>query len=702
MYRGLRYTFQLFIVTGALLVAMVVLAGRAHAADAPPDAAPSQQSSPPPAAAWPAPAPPAAPETNAVVGTDAADPTPADSPPAAAPPPSGTVEDVAWPTQTTNQQAQVTTSGAAVSTTGSNVAIGNGTGNPGGTGTEGASWNAISGVGSGPAVAAGDQSTSSIDQQVQVTASSGGQIEVLQVGLVINIGLAGANSGINAASAWPGVAGTGGSAAIGSGNANVTGNQAVTEVIQAAQITGGASTGQVVTVLNIGIGFGDTGTNLAVGTLYTEGSPDAQATAVVGSTSGSAQADIGTGAAGAIGNRADSGIVQITMAVASNGGVLSVAQRAVIVNVGIALANSGLNAAWASGISPEQAQLIQWVIESLLDEFGISPSAAGEGAFSGGSAGTAAIQAGTALAVGNDSTTGILQQVQGAVSGGVASADQQAMVGNFGLGVANTGLNAAGSSLTLANIDPGVRAQVEAAESALQRLVALFTDPSFTGTDLAAVQEAIDLGGALLSVNGDISAAETLAGVDEGMPGNASVSVRQVSAVLNIGISFANTGDNISVSVVTADPDAVAVADATGESVDVSHIAGNAVIRTGDAFVVGNHSFVRVCQADHDDACDPPPVTPPVDPPVNPPVTPPGGNPIEVLPGVVGGPGASAPAGGASEQAGVLAFTGSALLDQASAGLGLAAAGASLMGLRRRRRRKDDDRTDDRTDDRLG
>lgn len=707
MRRGLRYTVRLLIVVGALLVATIVLAGRANAADAPPDAAPSQQATNPPAGASPAGS-----DVNAVVATEASDPTPVDSPPAAAPPPGdwagvtyaapGGYSPGGWTgsTTTTNQSAQVTTSGTAVATTGSNVAIGNGSGNPGGVEGSGTTDSA-SGVGTGPSVAAGDQSTSGIDQQVQVTASTDGQIEVLQVALVINIGLAGSNSGVNAASAVPGVAGTGGSAGLASGNATVTGNQAATQVIQAAQIASGDNTGQTITVLNIGIGFGDTGTNLAVGTLYTDSGQAAQASAVVNGAGagGAGTANIGTGSAGAIGNRADSGIVQITMAVASHGGVLNVAQRAVIVNVGLAFANSGLNAAWASGMTPEQAELIQWVIEALLDEFGVMGGGSG-GALAGGSAGSATLQAGTALAIGNDSTTTILQQVQGAVSGGAASAHQDAMVGNFGLGVANTGLNAAGSGLT--NIDPGVVAQVQAAESALQRLIALFTDSSFTGQDALAVQQAIDLGAALLSVNGDISAIETLAGVSEGAPNGAAVTVRQVSAVLNIGISVANSGDNFSVSVVSAEPSSGAVAAATGDYVhtlDVSHVLGEAMIRTGDAIVMGNQAMVRVCQTDRwEHACDQPvtpPVTPPVKPPVTPPVTPDG--PIEVEPGVLGRPGASAPTAGSAAGVGAeLAYTGSSPLDQASAGLGLAAAGLPMMIRRRRRRGKGGRRGGDR------
>jgi len=708
--RGLRYTVRLLIVAGVLLVGMIVLAGRAHAADAPTDTAPSQEATSPPAGAEPAPdpgaTPPAAgpapdatavPETTAVVGEAASDPTPADSPAAAAPPPDGatgsgseaspdttTGTDALEPTRTTDQSAEVTTSGTAGATTGSNLAVGNATGEAGGD-TTGGTGSSGSGVGTAPAEATGDQSTSSIDQQVLVDATTDGRIDVLQVALIINIGLAGANSGVNTASALPGVTGTGGVAGVVSGDADVTGNQSGTQVIQAAQIGSGDSTGQVVTVLNIGIGFGDSGTNLAVGTLYTDGSTAPQATAVFGSPTGGGQATVGTGGAGAVGNRSSSGIVQITMAVAGDGGLLSVAQRAVIVNVGIAFANSGLNAAWAAGLTPEQAQLVEWVINALLDEFGITGSGSGGAVLGDGSAGTAMLQAGTAMAVGNDSSTGILQQVQGSVSGGAASADQRAMVGNFGFGVANTGLNAAGASLAVpAGIDAGVVAQVAAAEAALQRLITMFTDPSFTGQDLPAVQQAIDLGAALLQVNGDISAAETLAGMTEGEAGGAAVTVRQVSAVLDIGISFANSGDNLSVSVVSAEPGSTARAGATGDIVDISHVLGEAIIRTGDAVAVGNRALVSVCQADHDPACDPPPVVPPVTPPVAPPTAPPSAAPIEVAGAVLGRPGTSAPTVAGRVE---LAFTGSPLLDQASAGLGLAAAGLGL-GLASSRRRR--------------
>ena len=58
------------------------------------------------------------------------------------------------------------------------------------------------------------------------------------------------------------------------------------------------------------------------------------------------------------------------------------------------------------------------------------------------------IGTGGAHAIGNDTTTGIRQQVSGSVTGDeTAQAMQDAWVGNFGLGVANSGANGAASGL---------------------------------------------------------------------------------------------------------------------------------------------------------------------------------------------------------------------------------------------------------------
>ena len=56
------------------------------------------------------------------------------------------------------------------------------------------------------------------------------------------------------------------------------------------------------------------------------------------------------------------------------------------------------------------------------------------------------------------------------------------------------------------------------------------------------------------TLRGDISATETLAGLDEGAAWESSdggVRIRQITGVLNIGISLANSGDNVVESVVT-------------------------------------------------------------------------------------------------------------------------------------------------------
>ena len=129
-------------------------------------------------------------------------------------------------------------------------------------------------------------------------------------------------------------------------------------------------------------------------------------------------------------DRSWSAIGQTATLVANDHGVLNVEQRAVIVNIGVALANSGFNAASVS-LSSQEAAIIQSILNMLFGGSGF-PSLNG---FTGSTAnGSAAISTGSVIAIGNDTTTGIGQSVNGAVSGqGRASASQLAYVTNLGI-----------------------------------------------------------------------------------------------------------------------------------------------------------------------------------------------------------------------------------------------------------------------------
>jgi hypothetical protein len=388
-----------------------------------------------------------------------------------------------------------------------------------------------------------------------------------------------------------------------------------------------------------------------------------------------APSSITTGSANALGNRSTSAVFQVVTVSASGNGSLLVIQRAVIVNFGLALANSGLNAAGGGALTaamPDPAAAQQLLL-MLLSSGGAAPGPA----LTGGGGGGVAIGTGDAHAVGNDTTTGIHQTVTGSVTDDeTAKAIQDAWVGNFGIAIANTGAN--GAATGLAGIDG---ASLQAARTSLQAFLAGLTG---IGDPLQGLDASFQLGGNLLQLHGDVSGTESLLGVTE--PGtdvgedDASVVVRQVTAVLNIGLALGDSGHNVGV--------------ATTEGTDHGVTAGagttvaTTTITTGDATAVGSHFATTVCQTigdalacapekpDEPDGPDGPDGPGPHQPPAvvpadrtNLPQAPAPFNPVRVsVPGTV-------PA--------TLPFTGSPIGAELAAGSGLLIAGM-LMARRRR------------------
>jgi hypothetical protein len=214
------------------------------------------------------------------------------------------------------------------------------------------------------------------------------------------------------------------------------------------------------------------------------------------------------------------------------------------------------------------------------------------------------------------------------------------------------------------------------AEQMVAKFLQLLQNPGLlTGAD-TELASALDLGSALLNVQGDINATETLAGLNEGQAfesGSGGIRVRQITGVLNIGISIANSGDNVSESsVVGADPLATPLA---------SQVLGEATILTGPVDVMGLRSTVCVTQI-KGDAADFPEACPPAVTPVTPPVTP----PVDVLAEDVTRPTAVLPAAQeASVAAGsTLPFTGSPIALEALFGLALTGGGVLLQRRSRR------------------
>lgn len=215
-------------------------------------------------------------------------------------------------------------------------------------------------------------------------------------------------------------------------------------------------------------------------------------------------------------NRSTSRIVQIAIGRAAGQAVLYIDQRAIIVNFGNAFATSGGNIAIgtfdAGGLTDEEIAIVQAVMSFLSPLLG-GTQLAGTGAQAG--TGSAGIVTGTAAAIGNDSTTAVAQTAIGTVDGdATAGASQRVAVANFGLALANSGFNLAVGSV--GGLPATASAQLAQADTDLARFFGLLTDTSWlqSANPFAAFSRTIDLGGLVISLGGDISGFEFLAGWD--------------------------------------------------------------------------------------------------------------------------------------------------------------------------------------------
>ncbi len=593
---------------------------------------------------------------------------------------------------TTNQGAGVTTAGTAVANTGGNTGIATGTASAPLDETAALPGHAGAGISTGTASGQGSVDHTGISQQVNAVVTENGRIVVVQVAIVVNIGVGLAGSGGNTAGAESAAlprptssvgmiigdeasgAGTGPTPVrINTGGASSTGNTGTTQVTQSIVLTGNDVASQLAAVLNIGVGVSNSGLNFALASVTgtNSGTPSSVTFVTMGGGS-----SISAGPATALGNRSTSAIFQVVTVTASGDGTLLVIQRAIIVNFGLGLANTGRNTA-GSGVSaamPDTAAAQQLLLALLAPSGSSGDSVAGlTGGGSGG--GIVAISTGTAHAVGNDTTTGIHQQVVGSVTGEeTARAIQDAWVGNFGIGVANSGGNLAAAGL--GGIDS---ASLDAARSALQAFLAGLTG---VGDPVQGLDGTFALGSNLLQLQGDVSGTETLLGITEPGTelgaGDASVVVRQVTAVLNIGLALGESGNN------------VAVADAHTTTIGGrgTTAVATTTINTGDALAVGNDFVTTVCQTIGDAvACaapdpEPEPETPVVEVPDADPVV----HPAVELPPPPSTPPADPfipPAAPVRATVSTLPFTGAPIGAELAAGSGLLIAGM-LMARRRR------------------
>ena len=464
----------------------------------------------------------------------------------------------------TEQSVEVSETGVAIARTG-----GNHSSAATGSRVHPARARAIS---TGRASSVGSADQTRVTQQAATSVSGDATANVVQVVFVLNVGASVASSGGNTAASG---GGAGDAAAIQTGNAVAIGNDATTSIIQAAAghaVAGTSdSTGQSAVALRVGLAVADTGVNVIAST----------------STSAGGAATISTGSAQAIGNLSSTDIAQIATAAASGSATISINQWATVLNLGLALANSGGNdiGGLLAGVVDLRDQLLASQLVALLLPALLTPDAGGAGA-AGGSVAT-----GDAMAIGNRSTTMISQQATAAASGdGSVVIEQRAVVANVGAAVANTGGNsvASGAGVPLDAASQQVVDDIAAALTAfldqIDAAAAGRLDPG------APLRLTLTIGDVTIDVDASLGGA--LIGIDAG----ASATVRQVTAIFNIGVTRASSGDNV--AVVSGDQAAQLAALATVAEQQALNAGPLSVrITTGDA-VAQNRSAVAICQVD--------------------------------------------------------------------------------------------------------
>jgi LPXTG-motif cell wall-anchored protein len=451
--------------------------------------------------------------------------------------------------------------------------------------TPGAGGQQDNDIDTGAADAIGSQDVNDVTQEAQVVLTEQAVANLLQVALILNIGAALANSGINDAISTPGGSGIAG--AIDSGNATAVGNDMEQYITQAARATGDENTDDAATQLAISLWMGLANANSGINS--------ATGTGVAGSGG-----DIGSGDAAAIGNQSISDILQQASLTGSGTSQVNVEQYATIMNIGFALANSGMNeitgaaggilTAGDSAVQNDMAlDLFSMLLPALLQSFA-------------GSSGQGVIGTGDATAIGNRSETYIHQLADAAASGdGIASIIQDVLVANVGAAGANTGGNTLGGRY--ASLDPDMAKAVVTLAAFLSQMLALVHTQS--AENALAMQQAgleIPFGAIVLQVQGQMQGVDTtLTGVD-----GARANIRQVTIILSLGIAQSNSGLNTALGLDSSS--------AMRTAVNATDFTG-----TGDAEAL-NDGMVIICQRRNADdiECLAPPEEPPVEEPVDP------------------------------------------------------------------------------------
>jgi LPXTG-motif cell wall-anchored protein len=491
-------------------------------------------------------------------GSTPAGSTPAGSTPAASAAPAA--QSAASYTEVGEQTATITGTAIAVATSGGNVNIATGS-----QSDDGDDQPAI--LGTGDASARGSLDQTGVVQEATAVLSGGATADITQVVLVFNIGAALANSGLNVI----GGAGSNGSQ-ISTGSATAIGNDAASYMTQAATADASSNTSdtasQLAVNLRIGVAVADSGNNVVV----------------VEGPGGSVGGVIDTGAANATGNQSLTEIVQRAFATGSGAAHLTIEQRATVINLGLAIANSGINTVrgLAGSLINAPDEFIARELFALILPALLASVSAGDGTGAGGT-----ILAGDATAIGNSSKTYIDQNAVATASGdGTASISQDVIVANVGAAVANTGANQLGSGAAEpAALDAeGMRIATELGQfltGLLEEIERWNMVPGAAPLNLALQ---LPFGDLVIGLDASIGgSSETISDATS----SAHARIRQVTAIISIGISRANSGFNATSLQAGTLAAVSAVATASGAS----------SITTGDATAT-NMNLVIVCQKD--------------------------------------------------------------------------------------------------------
>jgi hypothetical protein len=531
------------------------------------------------------------------------------------------------------QAAVVVNAGAGIANSGGNLALGNDSNNG-----------------------------NTLTQRALIGSGNGGDVDITA------LSISAANSGEASNS-------SDGTARIATGSADATGNSSSTDLNQRETgDVGGLGlvlNTQVGGVANVGLGVANSGGNIALGNVSDndgdgEGAhldqralvgsnndgdadllvfgPVLSANAGEASNSSDGTADIRTGGAQGQGNVSTTSLNQSQDGSIDNLGLAVNTQAGGVLNAGVGVANSGLNAAVGNAstnaaniVGPNggagQRARVGSGTGGDADITVLGPlTANNSGTASNSSGGTAKVGTGGALASGNVSATTLSQHQTSDVTGlGLDVSTQVGGVANVGLGIANSGLNAAIGNAS-GTIDPTTggagtpnsattvqRADFDSGAGAPGDVVVigpLAANNSGEATNSSDGTACVCTGNAVAS--GNVSTTTLVQDLDTSV-GTGTVILTEAGGVLNAGVGLANSGlnlaiGNISQNTATATQTSTNNVDPLGGvfvGPQIVHNGGGATnasagtgkVGTGNASGTGNQSttnFVQAAAADSD------------------------------------------------------------------------------------------------------